>query len=151
MILRIIINPLVPLSRRGGFTLLELLIVLSIMGLLMAVVTPQVMNMFSGAKTDTAALQVETITTALKYYQLDTGSYPDMEQGLEGLLKAPDGIKKWRGPYVRKRQHLVDPWGRPFHYRFPGKYSAVDVFSYGADNHEGGEGENVDVVNWDEP
>lgn len=151
MILEAIPTPLESPSRRGGFTLLELLIVLAIMGLLMAVVTPQVMNMFSGAKSDTAALQVETITTALNYYQLDTGSYPDMKQGLEGLWKAPDGVQKWRGPYVRKRQHLIDPWGRPFHYRFPGKYGMVDVFTHGADNREGGEGENEDVVNWDKP
>lgn len=139
------------LSREGGFTLLELLIVLAIMGLLMGVVTPQVMNMFSGAKSDTAALQVETITTALNYYRLDTGTFPDMKQGLDSLWKAPAGIQKWRGPYVRKKQHLIDPWGRPFRYLFPGKHGAVDVFTFGADDRESGEGENTDVVSWDKP
>lgn len=132
-----------------GFTLLELLIVLVVMGLLMAVVTPQVMNMFSGAKTDTAALQVETLTTALNYYQLDTGAYPEAAQGLEALWRAPTGIARWRGPYVRKRQHLVDPWGKPYRYRFPGKHGKVDVYTLGADDREGGDGENTDVGNWE--
>ena len=138
-------------SHSGGFTLLELLIVIVVMGLLMAVVTPQVMNMFSGAKTDTAALQVETLTTALNYYRLDTGAHPEMEQGLEALWKAPTGITRWRGPYVRKHQHLIDPWGRPFRYRIPGKHGPADIFTLGADDAEGGEGENTDVGNWDKP
>ena len=81
-----------------GFTLLELLVVLVIMGLLTAVVTPQVMNMFSGAKSDTAALQVETLTTALNYYRVDMGTYPEMEHGLRALWEAPPGAAKWRGP-----------------------------------------------------
>lgn len=132
-----------------GFTLLELLVVLVVMGLLTAVVTPQVMNMFSGAKSDTAALQVETITTALNYYRIDTGSYPDMEHGLRSLWEAPQGVGKWRGPYVRKQQHLIDPWGRPYRYRIPGKHGAVDVFSLGADDKEGGSGEDSDIGNWD--
>lgn len=129
--------------------MLELLVVLVIMGLLTAVVTPQVMNMFSGAKSDTAALQVETLTTALNYYRLDTGAYPSMEQGLEALWKTPAGVQKWRGPYVRKRQHLLDPWGRPFRYRNPGTHGVIDVYSHGADDREGGEGEDADVGNWD--
>lgn len=132
-----------------GFTLLELLVVLVIMGLLTAVVTPQVMNMFSGAKSDTAALQVETITTALNYYRIDTGSYPDMEHGLRALWEAPPGVNRWRGPYVRKQQHLVDPWGRSYRYRLPGKHGPVDVYSLGADDKEGGSGEDTDIGNWD--
>lgn len=132
-----------------GFTLLELLVVLVIMGLLTAVVTPQVMNMFSGAKSDTAALQVETLTTALNYYRVDMGTYPEMEHGLRALWEAPPGAAKWRGPYVRKQQHLTDPWGRPYRYRMPGKHGAVDVFSLGADDKEGGSGEDTDIGNWD--
>ncbi|AKJ29724.1 general secretion pathway protein GspG [Caldimonas brevitalea] len=139
------------LAPSRGFTLLELLIVLVIMGLIMAVVTPQVMNMFSGAKTDAAALQVETLTTAINYYHMDTRSYPDTEQGLAALLKAPSGVQRWNGPYVRKRQHLVDPWGRPYRYRYPGQHGTVDVYTLGADDREGGEGENADVGNWDAP
>ena len=132
-----------------GFTLLELLVVLAVMGLLMAVVTPQVMNKFSGAKTDTAALQIEVIVTALNYFRVDTGDYPDTQHGLNALWEAPPGTTRWRGPYVRKKQHLVDPWGRPYRYRFPGKQSEVDVFTLGADDREGGDGEDTDVGNWD--
>lgn len=132
-----------------GFTLLELLVVLVIMGLLTAVVTPQVMNMFSGAKSDTAALQVETLTTALNYYRIDMGGYPEMEHGLRALWEAPPGAVKWRGPYVRKQQHLVDPWERPYRYRVPGRHGPVDVFSLGADDKEGGSGEDSDIGNWD--
>lgn len=138
-------------SLQSGFTLLELLIVLVIMGLLTAVVAPQVMNMFSGAKSDTAALQVEAITTALNYYRLDTGAYPDMEHGLEALVKQPNEVPRWRGPYVRKRQYLLDPWGKPYRYRMPGEHGPVDVFTLGADGREGGEGESADVGNWDKP
>lgn len=136
-------------SSASGFTLLELLVVLVITGLLMAVVTPQVMGMFSSAKSDTAALQVETITTAMNYYRVDNGAYPDMEHGLQALWSAPSGAPKWRGPYVRKRQHLIDPWGQPYRYQIPGKHGAVDIYSLGADRKEGGEGENADVGNWD--
>ncbi|MBP1152667.1 MULTISPECIES: type II secretion system major pseudopilin GspG [unclassified Methylocaldum] len=129
----------------GGFTLLELMVVLVIMGLLSAVVAPQIMNMFSGAKTDAAALQVDTLTTALHYYQIDTGSYPTPEQGLEVLWKAPPDVARWRGPYIRKHEHLLDPWGRPFRYRVPGQRGPFDIYSFGADDREGGEGENADV------
>lgn len=129
----------------GGFTLLELLVVLVIMGMLSAVVAPQIMNMFSGAKTDTAALQVETLTTALHYYQIDVGAYPTPEQGLAVLWKPPTNAPKWRGPYVRKEEHLLDPWGKPFRYRVPGARGPFEVYSFGADDREGGEGENADV------
>jgi len=133
------------LPRASGFTLLELLVVIVIMGLLASVVAPQVMNMFSGAKSDTAALQVETLLTALNYYKIDVGTYPTMEQGLDALWKAPSGARNWRGPYVRKPQHLIDPWGNPYRYRVPGRETPVEVYSLGADNREGGDGESADV------
>ncbi len=133
----------------AGFTLLELLVVLVVMGLIAAIVTPQVMSMLSGAKSNSAALQIETLSTALNYYQLDVGSYPSDEQGLGALLAAPTEVKNWRGPYVRKRQHLSDPWGRPFRYRTPGRQGPFDLYSLGADGKEGGDGENADVGNWD--
>lgn len=133
----------------AGFTLLELLVVLVVMGLLAAIVTPQVMSMLSGAKSSSAALQIETVSTALNYYQLDVGSYPSDEQGLAVLITAPSDVKNWRGPYVRKRQHLLDPWGRPFRYHTPGRRGPFDLSSLGADGKEGGEGDNADVGNWD--
>jgi general secretion pathway protein G len=130
-----------------GFTLLELLVVLVVMGLIASIVSPQVMSMLSGAKSNSASLQVETLSTALSFYQLDVGTYPTTEQGLEALVVAPKEAKNWRGPYVRKRQHLVDPWNRPFGYRSPGKKGPFDLFSLGADGKEGGDGENADVTN----
>ena len=132
-------------ARISGFTLLELLVVIVIMGMLAAVVAPQIMNMFSGAKSDTAALQVETLMTSLNYYKIDVGSYPTMEQGLDVLWKAPADVRNWRGPYVRKPQHLIDPWGRPYRYRIPGRETAVEVYSLGEDNREGGDGESTDI------
>lgn len=129
----------------AGFTLLELLIVLVTLTMLSAVVAPQIMNMFSGAKSDAAALQIDTLSTALHYFQIDTGVYPTQEQGLEALWKAPAEVVKWRGPYVRKHEHLLDPWKHPFRYRVPGQTAPFEVYSYGADNAEGGEGENADI------
>ena len=133
----------------AGFTLLELLVVLVVMGLIAAIVTPQVMSMLSGAKSNSAALQIETLSTALNYFQLDVGSYPTDQQGLGALITAPNDVKNWRGPYVRKRQHLSDPWGRPFRYRTPGRQGPFDLYSLGADGKEGGEGDNADVSNSD--
>lgn len=133
--------------RERAFTLLELLVVLVMMGLLTAIVTPQVMNMLGGAKADAAGLQVETLTTALNYYQLDVGAYPTQEQGLEALWKRPNDAKNWRGPYIRQEKHLRDPWGHNFLYRTPGRSGPFDVYSLGADGREGGEGDAADVAN----
>jgi len=135
-------------SSGRGFTLLELLVVLVVMGLLAAVLTPQVMNMMSGAKSDVAALQIESLTTALHYYEIDVGAYPTQEQGLNALLEHPSGVRNWRGPYVRKAKHLLDPWQRPFYYRTPGREGPFDLYTLGADGKEGGEGENADIGNW---
>lgn len=133
----------------NGFTLLELLVVLVVMGLLAAIVTPQVMSMLSGAKSNAVGLQIETLSTALNYYQLDVGSYPPQEQGLDGLWQRPKEAANWRGPYIRKKQHLLDPWGRKFLYRIPGQHGRFDLYSLGADGKEGGSGDDADVGNWD--
>lgn len=132
-----------------GFTLLELLVVLAVLGLIAAIVSPQVMTMLSGAKSNSAKLQVETIGTALNYYQLDVGAYPTTEQGLNALIDAPKDARNWRGPYIRKRQHLMDPWNRAFLYRSPGRKGPFDLYSLGADGKEGGSGDDADVGNWD--
>lgn len=134
-----------------GFTLLELLVVLVVMGLLAAIVTPQVMSTMAGAKSDAAALQIEALSTALNYYQIDVGNYPSKEQGLVALLRRPADVQNWRGPYIKKQQHLLDPWRRPFLYRAPGRDGPFDLYSLGADGVEGGEGENADVSNWKSP
>jgi len=134
---------------QAGFTLLELLVVLVVMGMLAAIVTPQVMTMLSGAKTNAVGLQLETLTTALNYYQLDVGAYPTQENGLDALWQKPKDIGNWRGPYIRKKQHLLDPWGKKFLYRIPGQHGRFDIYSLGADGKEGGAGDDADVGNWD--
>ena len=132
-----------------GFTLLEMLVVLVVMGMIAAIVTPQVMSRMSGAKSRSAALQIESLVTALNYYQIDIGIYPSDEQGLAALTAVPNGVKNWRGPYVRKRQHLQDPWGHAFRYRSPGRKGPFEVYSLGADGKEGGTGDDADVGSWD--
>lgn len=136
-------------SPQVGFTLLELLVVLVVMGMLATIVTPQVMGMLSGAKANAVNLQIETLGTALHYYQLDTGSYPTQSQGLEALWQKPKDVAVWRGPYIRKKQHLLDPWGRTFLYKTPGRQGGFDLYSLGADGKEGGTGNDADVGNWD--
>lgn len=131
-----------------GFTLLELLVVLVVLGMLFAIMTPQVMNMLSGAKSDTVGLQIETLGTALHYYKLDAGTYPSTEQGLAVLWQKPKDATNWRGPYIRKKQHLLDPWGREYLYKYPGRKGPFDLYSLGADGKEGGSGEDADVGNW---
>jgi general secretion pathway protein G len=138
-----------PRAAAHGFTLLELLVVLAVLGLIAAIVSPQVMTMLSGAKSNSARLQVETIGTALNYYQLDVGAYPTTEQGLNALITPPKDARNWRGPYIRKRQHLMDPWNRAFLYRSPGRKGAFDLYSLGADGKEGGSGDDADVGNWE--
>lgn len=131
-----------------GFTLLELLVVLVVLGMLFAIMTPQVMNMLSGAKSDTVGLQIETLGTALHYYKLDAGTYPSTEQGLAVLWQKPKEATNWRGPYIRKKQHLLDPWAREYLYKYPGRKGPFDLYSLGADGKEGGSGEDADVGNW---
>lgn len=134
--------------RSAGFTLLELLVVLVILGLLAAVAAPRVMNYLGGAKTDTAGIQIDNLSTTLDLYRLDVGHYPSEEQGLEALLQPPPDANGWNGPYVRKEDMITDPWGRRYVYRYPGEHLEFDLYTLGADGTEGGEGENQDVTNW---
>ena len=135
-------------SPSGGFTLLELLVVLVILGLLAAVAVPQVLNYLGGARTDAAALQIQQLTLTLDLYRLDTGRYPNQQEGLDALMEQPVAAKVWNGPYVKKEEMLVDPWGNRFIYRRPGEHGDYDLFSLGGDGEAGGEGEDRDVVSW---
>lgn len=134
---------------QAGFTLLEVLVVLVILGLLAAVVAgPQIFKYLGSAKSEAAKVQVQQISSALDLYRLEVGRYPTQEEGLEALIEAPSGLNKWNGPYLKKKESIVDPWGRVFIYRYPGEHGDFDLYTLGADNAEGGDGENKDITNW---
>lgn len=132
----------------AGFTLIELLVVLVILGLLAAFAAPQVLKYLGGAKTDAAEAQVKNIAGILDLYRLEVGSYPSEADGLEALVEAPGGVERWNGPYVRQRDTLIDPWGQLYVYRMPGEHGPFDLYSLGADQAEGGDGENQDITSW---
>lgn len=131
-----------------GFTLLELLVVLGILALLATFAGPQVMGYLGRAKTETARAQISAISTALELYALDNGGYPPQQIGLQGLVQAPPGVATWRGPYIKKTFTAIDPWGRPYQYRHPGRNVAAEVYTFGRDNAPGGTGEDQDIANW---
>ncbi|KPF78736.1 type II secretion system protein GspG [alpha proteobacterium AAP81b] len=134
--------------RTSGFTLLELLVVLAILGLLAAIVGPNVLRYLGGAKSSTASVQAKSIATALNLYRLDAGRYPNDAEGLGALVKAPATAQAWNGPYLADPKAIIDPWGNPYRLKAPGDHGEVDVFSYGSDNAPGGTGEARDVGNW---
>jgi len=133
--------------REAGFTLLELLVVLGILALLATFAAPQVLRYLGKARSETAKVQIGAIATALELYALDNGGYPPQQVGLGALMQAPSGAPHWRGPYLKKAEGLMDPWGRPYEYRIPGRVGAFEVFTRGRDNTPGGTGEDQDVTN----
>jgi len=128
-----------------GFTLIELLVVLVILGLLAGLVGPKMISYLSRGKTDTTKLQVEQIAAAMDLYLLDVGSYPADSDGVDALVTQPAGVSNWRGPYLRKGETPIDPWGNSYHYRYDEEKNEFELYSLGADNAEGGEGENADI------
>ena len=133
----------------SGFTLLELLVVLGILAMLAGIVGPQVMKHMGEAKTKSARVQIEDLSATLDMYKLDLGVYPTSEEGLRALIEAPDTAKRWNGPYLQKSKIPLDPWQQEFHYVSPGEHGKFDLFSLGADNREGGEGEDQDILSWE--
>ena len=133
--------------REAGFTLVELLVVLIILGLIAAFAAPQVIKFVSGAKTDSARIQIERLSAVLDLYRLQVGRYPG-DEGLNALMEQPADAPNWDGPYLKKADSLIDPWSRPYLYRFPGEHGDYDLYTLGADGQEGGEGEDKDLTSW---
>lgn len=127
-----------------GFTLLELLVVIVIIGLLAAYVGPRYFAQLGKSETKVAKAQIESFGKALDTFRLDTGHYPSTEQGLDALVAKPANETKWQGPYLQKNVPL-DPWGKAYIYHSPGQTSEFDLLSYGKDGQPGGDGDNADV------
>ena len=136
-----------PRLAHRGFTLLELLVVMVIIGLLAGIVAPQYFAQLGKSNAKVARAQIEAFGQALDQYRLDVGQYPNSEQGLTALRSAPQQTARWQGPYL-KRDVPLDPWGRAYLYRAPGQHGDYDLVSLGADGHPGGEGVAADVNSW---
>lgn len=128
-----------------GFTLLELLVVVAIIGLLVAYVGPRYVSQIGKSETAAARAQIEALAKALDTFRLDTGHYPSTTQGLTALRTKPAGEAKWNGPYLQK-DVPTDPWGKPYVYRVPGMKNDFDLLSFGRDGAPGGSGENADIA-----
>ena len=130
-----------------GFTLLELLVVMVIIGLLAAYVGPKYFSQVGKSEIKMAQAQIDALEKALHQYRLDVGSYPATEQGLAALVTRPSNEARWQGPYLSKLPP-ADPWGRPYAYKYPGDRAEFDLLSYCKDGQPGGEGEAADITNW---
>jgi general secretion pathway protein G len=135
-------------ARPRGFTLLELMVVLLILGLLASIAAPRVSKYLRKAKTETAKIQVDALGAAVDSFNLDNGRFPTNDEGLKALMEAPAGLTSWDGPYLKKKDSLVDPWGKPYLYRLPGQNGDFDVYTLGSDQRDGGTGDGRDVGNW---
>lgn len=134
-------------NRHAGFTLLELLVVLVIIGLLVGYVGPRYFSQIGKSEVKAARAQIRALEDSLDQYRLDVGHYPSNEQGLGALSVSPAGETRWQGPYLKKAVPK-DPWGNPYQYRYPGEHGEVDLFSFGKDGQPGGADEAADIANW---
>ncbi|HEY6025236.1 MAG TPA: type II secretion system major pseudopilin GspG [Pseudolabrys sp.] len=137
-------------ARRGErrFTLVEILVVITIIGLIMALVGPRVLNYLSESKVKTAKIQIQSFASALDLFYLDAGRYPSSAEGLGALVQPVGGIAIWNGPYLKGEDVPLDPWGKAYVYRSPGEHGAYDVISFGSDGQEGGSGTAADIASW---
>lgn len=136
-----------PGSRETGFTLLELLVVMVIIGLLAAYVGPRYFSQVGKSEIKATRAQIDAFDKALDTYRLDVGRYPDSEQGLDALFTRPENVPKWDGPYLKKKPP-EDPWGNKYVYKSPGEHGEYDLYSLGKDGRPGGSDENADITSW---
>jgi general secretion pathway protein G len=132
----------------AGFTLVEILVVITIIGLIMALVGPRVLNYLAESKVKAARIQVESFASSLDLFYLDAGRYPSTSEGLSALAARPGAIDSWNGPYLRTGLVPNDPWGHPYIYRSPGEHGPYDIISYGSDGQQGGAGTAADIESW---
>lgn len=135
-----------PRDRSGGFTLVELLVVLVILGLVMTLVGPRVLNYLTSSRTRAAALQLNSFKSSLDLFFLDMGRYPSKAEGLQALVVKPASATAWAGPYIQQPSIPADPWGNAYQYTVPGNKSAYTLSSFGADGVAGGSGADADIV-----
>ncbi len=133
--------------RQRGFSLIELIVVLVILGLLATVVGPQVIKRLGQGKAEIAKLQIDQLEGALGLFRFDVGRYPSTAEGLQALIENP-GIQNWSGPYLEKNSLPPDPWGRTYEYRSPGQHGDFDLWSNGAAGNPGGEADDADITSW---
>jgi general secretion pathway protein G len=137
-------------TRQAGFTLIEMMVVMVIIGLLMALVGPNLIGRVEKSKVQAARIQIEELSSVLDMYRLDVGRYPTTAETLAALRQRPSGIDRWDGPYLKK-DVPKDPWDRPYTYRSPGEGGRpYDLFSYGGDGTQGGAGDGQDIAAWDQ-
>lgn len=134
-------------ARQGeqGFTLVEMLVVIAIIGLIMGLVGPRVLSYLTESKVKAAKIQMQSFASALDLFNLDTGRYPSTAEGLTALVQRTPGVTSWNGPYLKSGVVPNDPWSRPYVYRTPGERNAYDILSYGSDGQEGGSGPAGDI------
>lgn len=139
-------------NKQAGFTLLEIIVVVFILGILAALVAPKIIGRTDDARITDAKVQIRNLETALKLFKLDNGFYPDTQQGLEALIEKPTTgqipTKYREGGYLEQKKIPADPWGNPYVYVAPGLHGDFDIISYGADGKEGGQGKEADLSNW---
>ena len=132
----------------GGFTLIEILVVIAIIALIMSLVGPRVLNYLGESKVKAAKIQIQSFGSALDLFNLDTGRYPTTAEGLTALVQSPGTIAAWNGPYLKGGVLPNDPWGKAYVYRSPGEHGPYDIMSYGSDGQEGGTGTAADIASW---
>jgi general secretion pathway protein G len=135
------------MRRTPGFTLLELLVVMVIIGLLASYIGPKYFSQIGKSEVKTAKAQMDGLEKALEQYRIDVGRFPSTEQGLAALFTKPNNEAKWQGPYLKKTAP-PDPWGQAYQYKSPGEHGEFDLMSFGKDGRAGGSGEDADITNW---